>query len=148
MKHTRVPRTIRRDIGGLLSKHCRYQAFTLFEVESGIRSQVGSKIRKMPNGPNRKFNRLTKKKFHTPCATLNYYLGWLVWCKVCVSYEPSYKNNGAAEIQLAVRYFRSNESALRKLCTNINQPYLIWAAVSLSSCSYNNGPRILGPTIP
>ena len=26
-------------------------------------------------------------------------------------------------------YFRPNESALRKLCTNINQPYLIWAAV-------------------
>ena len=26
-------------------------------------------------------------------------------------------------------YFRPNESALRKLCTSINQPYLIWAAV-------------------
>ena len=116
--------------GGLLSKHCRYQAFTFFEVESGIRSQVGSKIGKMPNGPNRKLNRLTKKKkFHIPCAILNYYLGWLMWCNVCISYEPFYKNNGAAEIQFAVRYFRSNESALRKLCTNINQPYLIWAAV-------------------
>ena len=111
--------------GGLLSKHCRYQAFTFLEVESGIRSQVGSKIGKMPIGPNRKFNRLTKKKFHIRCATLNYYLGWLMRCKVCFSYEPSYKINGAAEIQFAVRYFRSNESALRKLCTNINQPYLI-----------------------
>ena len=35
------------------------------------------------------------------------------------------------EIQFAVRYFKPNESALRKLCTNINQPYLIWAADSL-----------------
>ena len=26
-------------------------------------------------------------------------------------------------------YFRPNESALRKLCTSINQPYLIWDAV-------------------
>ena len=26
-------------------------------------------------------------------------------------------------------YFRPNESALSKLCTDINQPYLIWAAV-------------------
>ena len=52
-----------------------------------------------------------------------------MWCKVCISYEPSYKNNGAAEIQFAVRYCRPNESALHKLCTNINQPYLIWAAV-------------------
>ena len=33
------------------------------------------------------------------------------------------------EIQFAVRYFKPNECALRKLCTNINQPYLIWAAV-------------------
>ena len=52
-----------------------------------------------------------------------------MWCKVCINYEPSCKNNGAAEIQSAIRYFRPNESALRKRCTNINQPYLIWAAV-------------------
>ena len=26
-------------------------------------------------------------------------------------------------------YFRPNESALRKLCTSKNQPFLIWAAV-------------------
>ena len=52
-----------------------------------------------------------------------------MWCKVCISYGPSYMDNGVAEIQFAVRYFRSNESALRKLCTNINQLYLIWAAV-------------------
>ena len=26
-------------------------------------------------------------------------------------------------------YFRPNESALRKNCTSINQPYLMWAAV-------------------
>ena len=52
-----------------------------------------------------------------------------MWRKVCISYEPSYKNNGAGEIQFAVRYIRSNESALRKLCANIHQPYLIWAAV-------------------
>ena len=52
-----------------------------------------------------------------------------MWRKVCISYEPSYKKNGDAEIQFAVRYFRPNESALYKLCTNIDQPYLIWAAV-------------------
>ena len=52
-----------------------------------------------------------------------------MWYKVCISYEPSYKDIGAAKIQSAVRYFRPKESALYKLCTNINQPYLIWAAV-------------------
>ena len=56
--------------GGLLSKHRRYQAFTFFEVESEIRSQVESKTGKKPNGPNRKSNRLTKKKNpHTLCHT-------------------------------------------------------------------------------
>ena len=48
---------------------------------------------------------------------------------LATNYEPSYKGNGAAQIQFAVRYFRLNGSALCKLCTNINQPYLIWAAV-------------------
>ena len=100
-----------------------------FEAESEIRSQVESKTGKKRNGPNRKSNRLTKKKIHIPWATLNNYLGWLMWCKVCISYESFYTNNGAAKIQSAVRYFRPNESALYKLCTNINQPYLIWDAV-------------------
>ena len=52
-----------------------------------------------------------------------------MWYKVCTSYEHFYTKNGAAKIQSAVRYFRPNESALYKLCTNIDQPYLIWAAV-------------------
>ena len=33
MRHPRAPRTVRRIIVGLLSKHCRYQAFSTFEVE-------------------------------------------------------------------------------------------------------------------
>ena len=65
--------------GGLLSKHCRYQAFTFFEVESGIRSQVGPKIGKMPNGPNRKFNRLTKKKNSTYLVP-HWIITWADWC--------------------------------------------------------------------
>ena len=44
---------------------------------SRIRNQIESRIenRKEPNGPIRKSNCLTKKKFHIPCATLNSYLG-------------------------------------------------------------------------
>ena len=56
---------------------------------------------------------------------------WADWCgakfTLGTNYEPSF--NGAAEIQFAVRYCRPSESALCKLCININQPYLIWAAV-------------------
>ena len=146
MKHTRVPRTVRRDIWRLAIETSSIPSLHIFEAESGIRSQVESKAGKARSGPNRKLNCLTKKKY--PHTLFHYYLGWLMWRKVCISYEPSYKNNGDAEIQFAVRYFRPNESALYKLCTNINQPYLIWAAVlDLSSCSSNKGPIILGQTI-
>ena len=68
-----------------------------------------------------------------PC-TLNYYLGWLMWCNVCVSYEPSYKTTLPRKL-FAVRHSRPSGSASRKLCTNINQPYLIWAAVLCHACS-------------
>ena len=52
-------------------------------------------------------------------------------CNVYVSYEPELLTNKALRRNSINRfcYFRSNESALRKLCTSINQPYLIWAAV-------------------
>ena len=41
----------------------------------------------------------------------------------------SYKNNDAMEIKIAAHYSRPSKLGLRKRCTNINQPYLIWAAV-------------------
>ena len=62
MKHTRVPRTIRKEVRRLAIEHLRYLALTLFEAESGIISQVESKTGKKRNGPNRKSNRLTNKK--------------------------------------------------------------------------------------
>ena len=116
--------------GGLLSKYRRYQAFTVFR--SRIRNQIASRMenRKTMNGPNRKSNRLTKKRKSTYLVP-RWIITWADWCgaRFALSWEPSCKNNGAVEIQFAVRYFKPNESALRKLCTNINQPYLIWAAV-------------------
>ena len=116
MKHTRVPRTIHRDIGGLLSIHRRYQAFTFFEAESEIRSQVESKTGKKRNGPNRKSNRLTKKKkIYIPGATLNNYLGWLMWCKVCTSYEPFYTRITVPR-KFNLPYAISDQKSL--LCTN------------------------------
>ena len=56
------PRTVRRDIGGLLSKTSSIPSLHIFR--SRIRNQIESLIesRKKRNGPNRKFNRLTKKK--------------------------------------------------------------------------------------
>ena len=77
--------------GGLLSKHPRYQAFTFFESESGIRSKVESKSEREPNRPIRKSNRLTKKKIpHTLCHT-EFLLGLIDVVQCCVSNESSYK---------------------------------------------------------
>ena len=65
--------------GGLLSKHCRYQAFTFFR--SRIRNQIASRIesRKKRNGPNRKLNRLTKKKKSTYLVP-RWIITWADWC--------------------------------------------------------------------
>ena len=134
MKHTRVPRTARRDIWRLAIEISSIPSLHIFR--SGIRNQIVSRIesRKNEEWTEPKIKLPNKEK--NPHTLFHYYLGWLMWCKVCISYEPSYKINVAAEIQSAVRYFRPNESALYKLCTNINQPYLIWAAVlDMSSCS-------------
>ena len=135
--------------GGLLSKHRRYQAFTFCEVESKIRSQVESKTGKKPNGPNRKSNRLTKKKkLHVPGATLSYYLGWLVWYKVYIRYElrtflQRCRGNSSCRTLLQtkrvcfVQTLYQHQSAL---------PYM--GCCTVSSCSSNKGPSILlGPTM-
>ena len=88
MKHTRVPRTVRRDIWRLAMETLSIPS--LHSFWSRIRNQIKSRIenRKKTNGPNRKSNGLKYKKIHIPCATLDYYLGWLMWCKVYISYEP------------------------------------------------------------
>ena len=68
MKHTRVPRTIRRDIRRLAIETSSILSLHIFRRR--IRNHIASRIenRKKPNGPNRKFNRLTKKKNpHTLC---------------------------------------------------------------------------------
>ena len=134
MKHTRVPRTVRRNIWQLAMETLSIPSLHIFW--SRIRNQIKSRIenRKKTNGPSRKSNRLKKiKKIHIPCATLDYYLGWLMRCNVYVSYEPLTKllSNKALRGNSISRfyYFRPNDSALRKLCTSINQPYLIWDAV-------------------
>ena len=80
------PERYARKLGGVLSKHLRCLAFTFFEAEFKIISQVESKTGKKRNGPNRKSNRKTKK-IHIP-ELCHYCLGWLMCCKVCVSYEP------------------------------------------------------------
>ena len=79
MKHTRVPRTIRRDIRRLAIETSSIPSLYIFR--SRIRNHIASRIenRKKPNGPNRKFNRLTKKKKSTYLVP-QWIITWADWC--------------------------------------------------------------------
>ena len=127
MKHTRVPRTICKEVRRLAIEHLRYLAFTFFEAESGIISQVESKTGKKRNGPNRKSNRLTNKKKYTYLNCV--IIAWVDWCGARFALATNLLTIIEGVIQFAARYFRADESAWRKLCTNVNQPHLIWATV-------------------
>ena len=132
MKHTRVPRTVRRDIWRLAIETSSIPSLYIFEAESEIRSKVESKTVNKPNEPSRKSNRLKQEKIPRTLGHVELLLGPIdvVQCLRYLRREPSFKNNVASRgIQFAVRYCRPKESALRKLCTNIDQPYLIWDAV-------------------
>ena len=103
----------------------------IFEAESEISSKVESKTVNKPNEPSRKSNRLKQEKIPRTLGHVELLLGLIdvVQCLRYLRREPSFKNNVASRgIQFAVRYCRPKESALRKLCTNIDQPYLIWDA--------------------
>ena len=69
MKHTRVPRTVRRDIWRLAIETSSIPSLHSFRSRI-LRNQVANRVenRKEPNGPNRRSNQLTKKKIpHTLC---------------------------------------------------------------------------------
>ena len=132
MKHGMVPRTVRRDILRLAIETSSIPNLYIFEAESEIRSKVESKTVNKPNGPNRQSSPLKQEKIPRTLGHVELLLGPIdvVQCLRFLRREPSVKNNVASRgIQFAVRYCRPSESALRKLCTNIDQPYLIWDAV-------------------
>ena len=126
------PRTVRRDIWRLALEASSIPSLYIFEAESEIRSKVESKTVNKPNGPNRKSNRLKQEKIPRTLGHVELLLGPIdvVQCLRFLRREPSFKNNVACRgVQFAVRYCRPSESRLRKLCTNIDQPYLIRDAV-------------------
>ena len=132
MKHARVPRTVRRDIWRLAIRTSSIPSLHFFFSPNPEWDRLSNRKPKKQNGPNRKSNRLTKKKILRTFLP-HWIITWADWCgamfALAANYGPFYKSNGAAEIQFAVHYSRPIEFALCKLCTNINQPYLIWAAV-------------------
>ena len=133
MKHTRVPRTVRRDIWRLAMETLSITSLRIFW--SRIRNKIKSRIE------NRKKTNDRTDLIYIPCATLDYYrsrlLGsWLllglidvVQCLHKLRTLAAYKKASRGNSMSRFCYFRPKESALCKNCTSINQPYLIWAAV-------------------
>ena len=84
--------------------------------------------------PIEKPKRRKQKNPHTFPTLMYLNLGRLMRCNMCEKYEPfckKKKKKMTAEIQF-VSYATSGQTRqllIRKLCTNINQPYLTWAAV-------------------
>ena len=130
MKHTRVPRTVRRDIWRLAIEISSIPSLHVFS-KPNQESDRKSNGKPEKRGMDRTENLIAKQRKKSTYLVPRWIITWADWCgaRFALSWEASCKNNGAVEIQFAVRYFKPNESALRKLCTNINQPYLIWAAV-------------------
>ena len=141
------PRRYAGIFGGLLSKHLRYQAFTFFEAESGIRSKVESKAGREPNRPIRKSNRLTKKKkFHIPCATLNSYLDWLMWCNAALATNLLTKKRCRGN-SICRTLFQTKRVCFTQTLYQHQSALPYMGCCTLSSCSSIKGPLILGPTI-
>ena len=130
MKHTRVPWDGIQGFGGQLSRHYRYQAFTFFEAESGIRLKVKSKTGKSRMDRADRETETQKKKNPHTFPTLKYLnLGRLLRCNVCEKYEPFCKKKKKNQFVSYATSDQTRQLLIRKLCTNINQPYLTWAAV-------------------
>ena len=147
MKHTRVPRTVRRDIWRLAIETSSIPSLHIFR--SRIRNEIESRIenRKKLNWPNRKSNRLTKEKKSTYLVP-HWINTWADWC--------------GARFALAMNLLTRITVPRNSICRTLLQtkgiyfvqtlyqhqsalPYV--GCCTLSSCSSNKGPRILGPTI-
>ena len=147
MKHTRVPRTVRRDIWRLAIKTSSIPSLHIFR--SRIRNEIESRIesRKKLNGPNRKSNRLTKRKKSTYLVP-HWIITWADWC--------------GARFALSTNLLTGITVPRNSICRTLFQtkrvcfiqtlyqhqsalPYM--GCCTLSSSSSNKGPRTLGPTI-
>ena len=155
MKHSRVPRTVRRDIWRLAIETSSIPSLHIFETESEIRSKVESKTVNKPNGPNRKSNRLKQEKIpHTLChAEILLGLIDVVQCLHYLRREPSILSKTtlpAVEFNLSFAIAEQAQTKRVCLAQTLYQhrsalPYM--GCCTLSSCSSTKGPRILGRTI-
>ena len=146
MKHTRVPQTVRRD-WRLAIETLSIPSFHIFR--SWIRNQIECWIedRKKPNGPNRKSDHLTKKKIpHTSCHVE--FFAWADWCGAMFAQASNLLTKTTLPWKFNLPYAILDQTSLFLQTLYQHQsalPYM--GCCTLSSCSSNKEPRILGPTI-
>ena len=108
-------------------------AFTFFEAESGIKSKIKSKTRKsrMDRIENLSAKKRKKSTYLVPRVVFRLGLIDVVQRlhKLRTYLHTETTLSRIFNLICFIRYSRPRKSALRKLCTNIDQPYLIWAAV-------------------
>ena len=115
MKHTRVPRTVRRDIWRLAIETSSISS-PVHIFRSRIRNQIASRIerRKKKNGPNRQLNRLTKKK--STYLVPHWIITWADWCGARFALATKILTRITLPRKFNLPYVISDQTNL--LCTN------------------------------
>ena len=149
MKHTRVPRTVRRDIWRLAMETLSIPSLHIFW--SRIRTQIKSRIenRKKTNGPSRKSNRLkkNKKNSHTLC-----HIGLLlelidaVQCVRKLWTLASYKQSVKRKFNEPILLFQAERVSFTQTLYQ-HKSALPYMGCCTLSCSSNKRPRRLVSTI-
>ena len=134
MKHTRVPRTVRRDIWRLAMETLSIPSLQSFW--SRIRNQIKSWIenRKRTNGPNRSKRLKNKKNLHTLC-----HIGLLLGLIEVVQYLHKLRTLAAYKLSLTRKFnepillFQTERVSFARTLyqhkSALSKPYLVWAAV-------------------
>ena len=115
MKHTRVPRTVRRDIWRLAIETSSIPSLHIFR--SRIRNEIESRIedRKKRNGPNRKSNDLTKEKKSTYLVP-HWIITWADWCGTRFALATNFSRRITVPRKFNLPYAIADQVSL--LCAN------------------------------
>ena len=148
MKHTRVPRTVRRDLAASYRNivDTKPSRFLKPNPELGWKSNRKPKKTEWTK-PIEKPKRRKQKNPHT-FPTLKYLnLGRLMRCNVCEKYEPfcKKKKNDRRNSICFIRYFRPNTSTFETQTLYQHQSALPYMGCCILPCSFTKEPMILGP---
>ena len=145
MKHTRIPRTVRRDIWRLAMESL---SIGLHIFWRRIRNQIKIRIenRKKTNGPSRKSNRLNKIKKSSTYLVPHWITTWADWCSAMFTNLSFLQTKRYEETQWA-DFAMSDRTS--QLCVNLylHQSALPYMDGCNLSCSSTKRPGRLGSTI-